>query len=633
VTTKNSADESYNFPIKITCALSAISWLFLSCYTPPSILWRDSGEFIIQATYMDVAHPAGFPLYGQLAHLFYQLPFGPIAWRVHLFSTFLASISLGLAFALSKLIVEKELRLKPIQAAIVSLIPVSILFFSTAFLRQALIAEVYILNFLIIEILCLLVHRWWHTNDSTILLCAFFIAGIGLTNHLSLTLCYALLLIPLLLQWSKIKKLLLPGLLLFLLPLLIYFYIPIRAEITGPLNTGMAVNWQRFVNLVTNERSWSIEKGNKKSELGVVAYKNAFHILESGNLNLVSQDIQTLKAETSPALLFFGLIGAILFVYTSPFLGSSLSLVALSTWIFFAGWQPDPWLPILLWLGISSAIFVGKFSQVVLKNKDAAFIKLTFTLALVALIIFGSIKPNLASELATIKDYSAASAEGRSMLKNASRNSHFMTEPSLFLLLYTTAIEGFRDDVEIVYLLDLYYPEHFNQKTFLRSDGQLFSSTSLPLPHEPNLTNLNQYISFVTKTDSLELEPVTLISEHLKEVVQLEANGLLALKNGQLLKVDDAFSEAVLKELERLIRHFYESPKLISQDVVSRIELRAMLYADLFYTVGRPLRSVQILKLLCDQPHKALCFAPVEHNLKVYQGLLYDKGNKEDVTD
>lgn len=99
----------------------------LAVYVPrvyPSVPGGDAGELIVAASRLEIAHPPGYPLYTLLAHVATWLPFGSVAWRVHLFSAIcqagaaalvaasvrgatrstFAAVVAGLAFAFSPLV-------------------------------------------------------------------------------------------------------------------------------------------------------------------------------------------------------------------------------------------------------------------------------------------------------------------------------------------------------------------------------------------------------------------------------------------------------------------------------------------------------------------------------------------------
>jgi hypothetical protein len=62
----------------------------------PTVTLVDSGEQIVAARFLGVAHPPGFPLYLILAHLFSLIPIGNIAFRINLASAFFAALASGM---------------------------------------------------------------------------------------------------------------------------------------------------------------------------------------------------------------------------------------------------------------------------------------------------------------------------------------------------------------------------------------------------------------------------------------------------------------------------------------------------------------------------------------------------------
>jgi len=55
---------------------------------PRTVVLEDDGIFILAAYFNGIAHPPGYPLYTLLGHLATYLPFGSVAFRVHLLSAF-----------------------------------------------------------------------------------------------------------------------------------------------------------------------------------------------------------------------------------------------------------------------------------------------------------------------------------------------------------------------------------------------------------------------------------------------------------------------------------------------------------------------------------------------------------------
>jgi hypothetical protein len=81
--------------VEILCA-GAVFFVALLLYTftlAPTVTLVDSGELILAARGLGVAHPPGFPLWVMLAHLASLLPFGNVAVRINFSSAFFAALA------------------------------------------------------------------------------------------------------------------------------------------------------------------------------------------------------------------------------------------------------------------------------------------------------------------------------------------------------------------------------------------------------------------------------------------------------------------------------------------------------------------------------------------------------------
>src|ERR1043166_4632231 len=111
-----AANPLASLRVRLLCAatvfVAAITLYILTL--APTVTLVDSGELILAAKTLGVAHPPGFPLYVLLAHLFTWLPIGSVAFRVNFASAFFAA----LAAAMLTLVVA-EMRLTLDVAAII----------------------------------------------------------------------------------------------------------------------------------------------------------------------------------------------------------------------------------------------------------------------------------------------------------------------------------------------------------------------------------------------------------------------------------------------------------------------------------------------------------------------------------
>lgn len=104
---------------------------------PRTVALEDDGLFILSSYFLGIEHPPGYPLFTLVGKLFTYLPFGSVAYRVHLASAFFGALSCGVAWLCARLLIGARL---PAHVAAFGL------GLSPVFWSQAIIAEVYTLN-------------------------------------------------------------------------------------------------------------------------------------------------------------------------------------------------------------------------------------------------------------------------------------------------------------------------------------------------------------------------------------------------------------------------------------------------------------------------------------------------------
>jgi tetratricopeptide (TPR) repeat protein len=160
----------------------------------PSVTLEDSGELITGAATFGVPHPPGYPLWTMSGFLFAHLiPFGNVAWRVNLESAFFgaaASAVLTLLVCHSGRWLLQRWTDGPVQplarrfAFYAGLLAGLTIGFSDIMWDQAVIAEVYTLNGLFVNLVLLFFYFWMLEPHKTHrLVIAVFIFALGLTNH------------------------------------------------------------------------------------------------------------------------------------------------------------------------------------------------------------------------------------------------------------------------------------------------------------------------------------------------------------------------------------------------------------------------------------------------------------------
>ena len=217
----------------------------------PTVLYLQDPKLLdavmvqMQVAVLGITHPTGYPTYLMLTHLFTYLPVGDVAYRVNLGSAFYAALAV-VAVYLTGLLLGKR-----VVAAAAGALAFGL---GAALWSQAVIAEVYTLNALLVAMTIGVLLLWRvHGRDRYLLLSAF-LMGLCLTNHLTsgLLLPAGVLLVALV-DRSKLKDvgLLLKGAGLFLLGLTPYLYLPVRAAMDPPMDANNPTTFERFWYVVT----------------------------------------------------------------------------------------------------------------------------------------------------------------------------------------------------------------------------------------------------------------------------------------------------------------------------------------------------------------------------------------------
>lgn len=212
----------------------------------PSLLFGDSGEFQFVPYILGIAHPTGYPLYVMLGWLWsHLLPLGNVAYRMNLFSSFWAALTVGMLFLLMRSLVTRIAgTCNPITARTAAAIASVTFAVSRTFWGQAVIAEVYTLHIFFVALMLLVFLYWTQApwRRGRIIALAFTL-GLALTHHRTiLALLPGMLVCFLLLRPRGDQDLLaspprmrvlwregMIGIACMLAPLLLYLYLPLRA--------------------------------------------------------------------------------------------------------------------------------------------------------------------------------------------------------------------------------------------------------------------------------------------------------------------------------------------------------------------------------------------------------------------
>ena len=214
----------------------------------PTVLYYDDPDMLdavmlqMQVAVLGITHPTGYPTYLTLTHLFTYLPVGDVAYRANLASAAYAALAVGAVFGAGYLLSRR------VVAAAVGAVAFGL---GGAIWSQAVIAEVYTMNALLISLTLVSLLLWRDRGSARdrYLLLAALLSGLCLTHHLTSGLLLpASLLFVGLVNWRRLLelRLMLKCAGLFFLGLAPYLYLPIRSWMDAPMDANNPSNFERF---------------------------------------------------------------------------------------------------------------------------------------------------------------------------------------------------------------------------------------------------------------------------------------------------------------------------------------------------------------------------------------------------
>jgi len=223
----------------------------------PGVVVGDAAEFQTVLPTLGIAHPTGYPLYTLLGWVFTRLPLGEVAWRANLLSAICGALTVGVVY----LIVEKTLAppLFPLPSpkfgrgeGVVAALAALTFAATPTWWAQCVMAEIYTLGTLLVALTVYLVLRWSEGPRPPMadLWLAAGCIGLGLAHHRTVVLLVPAVLVYVwwtdwrIVRWPRVW---LPALGLFLLPLALYAYFPLRWP---ALHGGQPMTWEQFEFLV-----------------------------------------------------------------------------------------------------------------------------------------------------------------------------------------------------------------------------------------------------------------------------------------------------------------------------------------------------------------------------------------------
>lgn len=224
-------------------AIAVALFALYAATAPRSVALEDDGLFVMSSYFLGIEHPPGYPLFTLAGHLFSMLPFGSVAYRVHLLSALFGGLSCGVLWLCVRQLVDGRL---PAWLAALGL------GLSPVYWSQAIIAEVYTLNTLFLFSVLYLALRAAPAEgppaNGRVLPLLAAVAGMSLANHYPLMLLaapgIAVLLWP---RAQEIRRRFFLLAALFLLGVLPYVWLVVRSWAPLPVSFyGPLESWREI---------------------------------------------------------------------------------------------------------------------------------------------------------------------------------------------------------------------------------------------------------------------------------------------------------------------------------------------------------------------------------------------------
>jgi len=563
-----------------------VLWVVIIFHVPWSVGWRDSGEFIISAFAFDIPHPAGFPLYSMLSNLVVQLPIGPIAFRVHLFAALCGLLLIAQTYrcgiqcgSLITTQATSTIRLLAgTSAAIVAL--------SDPFLRGTTTAEVYVLHALLILTIVRLLLSFQSSQDARHLYLAAFLGGLTIGNHV-VSVLFGVWILAVLIACRTLKfHHIGPLVIFFALGLSVYGYIPIRASALPPLNTGYPATTKTFLREISDARDRNLRPAEAQDAQRSGTTKR----------NIASQflfDVGRLSHLATPVIAILALLGAIFSFRRVPAAVLIIMGVPITTLLFFANWDTDPWLAAL-------ASTVTLLPLLVLAVENYSFSRVPLGLLCAAVVLWRMVQTQSIDQLKALHtEFDTPSQIATQLLDEVPRFGSLITEPSWFIVRYLQSIEGYRPDVTTTYLPSILFPGYFNPVR-LQIGNEHYESLDETNDAQPQIKNLGRYIQKVSPLAPIHIEVTNVIAPPLAEILTFTSPQSAVIQNSVNGSISNSYATDSARFISDLLDRSRTLKGSLAGDTYNYGEVLLVQRLESLLALGRADVACALVKGVCE---------------------------------
>ncbi len=567
----------------------------------PSIYWRDAPEFQAIGFLVDIAHPAGSPLYAIVAKLFTFFPLGSIAFKVTLVSSFFgALISLltyhVIFFILDRLSTDSEKYIHQKSMPIIAFMATLVFSFSNSLRENSTVPEVYTLQhfFTVLFIFIFLkvekirsesngdhdikIFRWF-----SVLL---FLFGLSLGAHAILILYLPFLFLWVYFGWLRHSvlntlKVYTTLSFLFLIGFSVYLYLPIRSAQNPYYDWG---NPETIENLL-------VHTSDRKD----ASYH--FMVPESVMPQQLSMYARFYVEDFSWLGIFIGFIGFFyLFYRKEKRLLLFLSLLFFPPFLFFIRYWGETsaflsnFLIFDIFVGVGFwASYISVITFFERKQISSTYIRVFVGLIVLQMLVLfsGHFKENRSS------DYWKTRSVTRNILNDLPPNAIVISTLTWFMLSYLQQAEGHRPDVSIVSLSSFLSPDFFS-----RLEQSKFQDIVIPVASSSSKSFGSAFLS-----ENVHAYPIYWETAGMQDYLVEK----YLTPDGFFLKLEEYPPELNGQQVQRYLENLGSQ---IQFDEISEDREERLLFAEVFSGLGSFFMSRQAYKIARDHFHWATLLMP-----------------------
>jgi hypothetical protein len=281
-------------------------------------------------------------------------------------------------------------------------------------------------------------------------------------------------------------------------------------------------------------------------------------------------------------------------------------------WYFFAGWQSEPWILLFCILALGAA----QAAHALVERIESATLARALPILLVLPLMLTSLYQLNLEKIAFFPTYEVPTSEASQILDGLPPRAVLVSEPSWFILSYTQAVEGYRNDVTVLYQPEILFPIYFAPFTHVRYDHEHFASDA-DSDLEP-FKRLGNFLAFATASNKFFFEPTPVLNGYLSGVARCADNGLFRLIPGASSQIDQACVPYVTQALIDLRAASFPEYPLFVLDNRNYFEVRLNGAADLFSRSSHPELASQLLNENCSPSSHSACSELSIANLSAY---------------